>query len=156
MKRSNFFLPTIKENPAEAKITSHRLMLRSGMIRQSSSGIYSWLPLGLRVLKNIEKIIRIGQDNIAQEILMPTIQDAVLGFIGTDFRDEEINDALTRFLKKGGEIQKVEYKDNGFLLKNDLALDDNYAEATDSVISQLNVDFEPENRIWFKAFPLTK
>ena len=76
MKRSNFFLPTIKENPAEAKITSHRLMLRSGMIRQSSSGIYSWLPLGLRVLKNIEKIIRIGQDNIAQEILMPTIQDA--------------------------------------------------------------------------------
>ena len=60
---------------------------------------------------------------------------------------EEINDALTRFLKKGGVIKKVEYKDNGFLLKNDLALDDNYAEATDSVISQLNVDFEPENRI---------
>ncbi len=67
--------------------------------------------------------------------------------IDTKISHEEINDALTRFLKKGGEIQKVEYKDNGFLLKNDLALDDNYAEASDSVISQLNVDFEPENRI---------
>ena len=60
---------------------------------------------------------------------------------------EEINDALTRFLKKGGIIKKVEYNDNGFLLNNDLALDDNYAEASDSVMSQLNVDFEPENRI---------
>ena len=57
-------------------INSHRLMLRSGMIRQSSSGIYSWLPLGLRVLKNIERIIRKGQDLIAQELLMPTIQDS--------------------------------------------------------------------------------
>ena len=60
---------------------------------------------------------------------------------------EEINDALTRFLKKGGIITKVEYNDNGFLLKNDLALDDNYTEAADSVMSQLHVDFEPENRI---------
>ncbi len=60
---------------------------------------------------------------------------------------EEINDALTRFLKKGGVIKKVEYNDNGFLLKNDLALDDNYTEAADKIINQLNVDFEPENRI---------
>ena len=60
---------------------------------------------------------------------------------------EEVNDALARFLKKGGVIKKVKYNDNGFLLNNDLALDDNYAEASDSVISQLNVDFEPENRI---------
>ena len=60
---------------------------------------------------------------------------------------EEINDALTRFLKKGGVIKKVEYNDNGFLLKNDLALDDNYTEAADKIIYQLNVDFEPENRI---------
>ena len=67
--------------------------------------------------------------------------------IETEVSHEEINDALSRFLKKGGEIKKVEYKDNGFLLKNDLALDDNYAEVTDSVITQLNVDFEPENRI---------
>ena len=76
MKRSNLFLPTLKENPTEAKITSHRLMLRSGMVRQSSSGIYSWLPMGLKVLKNIEKIIRLEQDFIAQELLMPTIQDS--------------------------------------------------------------------------------
>jgi len=76
MKRSNYFLPTLKEDPSEAKIISHILMLRSGMIRQSSSGIYSWLPLGLKVLKNIENIIRDGQNLIAQEILMPTIQDS--------------------------------------------------------------------------------
>ena len=76
MRRSNLFLPTIKENPSEAKIISHRLMLRSGMIRQSSSGIYSWLPIGLRVLKNIENIIRQEQDIISQELLMPTIQDS--------------------------------------------------------------------------------
>ena len=60
---------------------------------------------------------------------------------------EEINAALSRFLKKGGVIKKVEYNDNGFLLKNDLALDDHYSEASDSIMSQLNVDFEPENRI---------
>ena len=76
MKRSELFLPTLKENPSEAKITSHRLMLRSGMIRQSSSGIYTWLPMGLKVLKNIEKIIRLEQDLISQELLMPTIQDS--------------------------------------------------------------------------------
>ena len=60
---------------------------------------------------------------------------------------EEVNDALARFLKKGGVIKKVKYNDNGFLLKNDLALDDNYTEAADKIITQLNVDFEPENRI---------
>ena len=87
MKRSNFFLPTLKENPAEAKIVSHRLMLRSGMIRQSASGIYSWLPLGLKVLKNIEKIIRNGQDIIAQEVLMPTIQDSEIWKISGRFND---------------------------------------------------------------------
>ncbi len=76
MKRSSLFLPTLKENPSEAKITSHRLMLRAGMVRQSSSGIYSWLPIGLKVLKNIEKIIRSEQDLISQELLMPTIQDS--------------------------------------------------------------------------------
>ena len=75
MKRSQLFLPTLKENPSEATITSHRLMLRSGMIRQSSSGIYTWLPLGYKVLKNIENIIRTEQNLISQELLMPTIQD---------------------------------------------------------------------------------
>ena len=76
MKRSQLFLPTLKENPSEATITSHRLMLRSGMIRQSSSGIYTWLPLGYKVLKNIENIIRTEQNLISQELLMPTIQDS--------------------------------------------------------------------------------
>ncbi len=79
MRRSQYFLPTLKENPAEAQIASHRLMLRAGMIRQSSAGIYSWLPLGLRVLKNIERIVREEQDRAgAQELLMPTIQPADL------------------------------------------------------------------------------
>ena len=76
MKRSQLFLPTLKENPSEASIISHRLMLRSGMIRQSSSGIYTWLPLGYKVLKNIENIIRSEQNLISQELLMPTIQDS--------------------------------------------------------------------------------
>jgi prolyl-tRNA synthetase len=79
MRMSEFFLPVLKENPAEAQIVSHRLMLRAGMIRQSSAGIYSWLPLGHRVLKKIEQIVREEQDATgAQEILMPTIQPADL------------------------------------------------------------------------------
>ncbi len=59
MRLSEYFLPTLKETPAEAQIVSHRLMLRAGMIRQSSAGIYSWLPLGFRVLKKIEQIVEI-------------------------------------------------------------------------------------------------
>ena len=58
MKISNFFLPTLKQIPSDAQIPSHKLMLRSGMIRQEGAGIYTWLPLGLRVLKKIENIIR--------------------------------------------------------------------------------------------------
>ena len=54
MRLSEYFLPTLKENPSEAQIVSHRLMLRAGMVRQSAAGIYSWLPLGLRVLRKIE------------------------------------------------------------------------------------------------------
>ena len=77
MRLTDFFLPTIKENPKEAQIASHKFMLRAGMIRQSSAGIYSWLPLGLRVLKNIEQIIREEMDRAGcQELLMPTIQPA--------------------------------------------------------------------------------
>ncbi len=79
MRLSQYFLPVIRENPSEAQIVSHRLMLRAGMIRQSSAGIYSWLPLGLRVLKRVEQIVREEQDRAgAQEILMPTIQPADL------------------------------------------------------------------------------
>ena len=77
MHLSKLFLPILKENPAEAKIKSHQLMLRVGMIKQSSSGIYSWLPLGLKIMKKIENIVREEQNNIgAQELLMPTIQSA--------------------------------------------------------------------------------
>ena len=64
-----------------------------------------------------------------------------------EISQEEIDVALARFLRKGGVIRKVEYNDNGFLLNNDLALDDNYTEAADSIISQLHVEFEPEKRI---------
>ena len=79
MRRSNFFMPTLKETPAEAQIPSHRLMLRAGMVRQTAAGIYSWLPLGYRVLKKIEQIVREEMDATgAQEILMPTIQPAEL------------------------------------------------------------------------------
>ena len=77
MKLSNYFLPILKETPSEAKIKSHQLMLRSGMIRQSASGIYSWLPLGFKVLKKIENIVREEQNNAgAIELLMPTIQSS--------------------------------------------------------------------------------
>jgi prolyl-tRNA synthetase len=79
MRLSEYFLPLLRENPAEAQIVSHRLMLRAGMIRQSSAGIYSWLPLGLRVLKRVEQIVREEQDRTgAQEVLMPTVQPADL------------------------------------------------------------------------------
>ena len=79
MRLSQYFFPTLKENPAEAQIASHRYMLRAGMIRQSAAGIYSWLPLGLRVLKKIEQIVREEQNATgAHELLMPTIQSADL------------------------------------------------------------------------------
>ena len=77
MLLSKLFIPITKDLPAEAKIKSHQLMLRTGMIRQSSAGIYSWLPLGFKIMKKIEKIVREEQNNIgAQEMLMPTIQSA--------------------------------------------------------------------------------
>ena len=74
---SKSFIPILKNNPSEAVIKSHQLMLRVGMIKQSSAGIYSWLPLGFRVMKKIEQIVREEQDRIGvQEILMPTIQSS--------------------------------------------------------------------------------
>jgi prolyl-tRNA synthetase len=79
MRLSRYFLPTLKENPAEAQIVSHRLMLRAGLVRQTAAGIYAWLPLGLAVLRNIEKIVREEQARAgAIELLMPTIQSADL------------------------------------------------------------------------------
>ena len=79
MKFSNFFIPTLKNIPTEAEIVSHQLMIRAGMIKQASAGIYSWLPLGLKVLKKIEHIVRDEQNKAgAIEVLMPTIQSADL------------------------------------------------------------------------------
>ncbi len=79
MRLSRYFLPTLRETPKEAEIVSHRLMLRAGIIRQQAAGIYSWLPLGRRVLANIERIVREEQNRAgAIEILMPTIQPADL------------------------------------------------------------------------------
>src|SRR5512136_1843545 len=79
MRLSRYFLPILRETPKEAEIVSHRLMLRAGMIRQESAGIYAWLPLGLKVLNNINRIIREEQNRAgAVECLMPTIQSADL------------------------------------------------------------------------------
>jgi prolyl-tRNA synthetase len=79
MRLSGYFLPVSKETPADAQIVSHQLMLRAGLIRQTAAGIYAWLPLGLRVLRNIETIVRREQDRAgAVELLMPTIQSADL------------------------------------------------------------------------------
>ncbi|MFO0350140.1 MAG: proline--tRNA ligase [Alphaproteobacteria bacterium] len=79
MRVSRFFMPLLRETPAEAQIVSHRFMLRAGLIRQASAGIYSWLPLGHRVLRKIEQIVREEQDRAgAIELLMPTLQSAEL------------------------------------------------------------------------------
>ena len=79
MRLSRSFLPTLRENPAEAQIASHRLMLRAGLIRQATAGIYVWLPAGVRVLRKIADIVRAEQDAAgAQEMLMPTLQPAEL------------------------------------------------------------------------------
>ncbi|QNN66682.1 proline--tRNA ligase [Sphingomonas lutea] len=79
MRWSQAFLPVLKESPSDAQIVSHKLMLRAGLVRQTAAGIYAWLPLGFRVLKKIEQIVREEQDRAgALEMLMPTLQSADL------------------------------------------------------------------------------
>src|ERR1700720_1814044 len=79
MRLSRYFMPIARETPKEAEIASHRLMLRAGMIRQEAAGIYAWLPLGLRVVQKIERVVREEQNRSgASELLMPTIQSADL------------------------------------------------------------------------------
>jgi prolyl-tRNA synthetase len=79
MRWSQAFLPVLKESPSDAQIVSHKLMLRAGLVRQTAAGIYAWLPLGWRVLRKIEQIVREEQDRAgAQEMLMPTLQSADL------------------------------------------------------------------------------
>ena len=79
MRLSRYFIPVLKENPADAQIVSHRLMLRAGMIKQSSAGIYSWLPLGFKVLRKLEDIVHEEQVRAGHiPMLMPTLQSADL------------------------------------------------------------------------------
>jgi prolyl-tRNA synthetase len=79
MRLTRYFLPVLKETPTEAQIVSHRLMLRAGLVRQQAAGIYAWLPLGHRVLRKIEQVVREEQDRAgAVEMLMPTVQSADL------------------------------------------------------------------------------
>src|SRR5207244_9307573 len=79
MRLSRYLLPILRETPKEAEVISHRLMLRAGLVRQTAAGIYAWLPLGFRVLKKIEQIVREEQDRSgALEMLMPTLQSAEL------------------------------------------------------------------------------
>ena len=79
MRVSTFLLPTVKETPSDAEIISHQLMLRAGMVRKIAAGIYTWLPLGLRVMRKVENIVREEMNRAgAQEVLMPAVQPAEL------------------------------------------------------------------------------
>ena len=79
MRATKLLIPTLKEDPADADVVSHQLMLRAGLIRQVASGIYTWLPLGLRVIRKVEAIVREEMDEIgAQELLLPFVQPGEL------------------------------------------------------------------------------
>jgi prolyl-tRNA synthetase len=79
MRASQLLIATVKETPADAEVISHQLMLRAGMIRKLAAGLYTWLPLGLRVLRKVERIVREEMDHAgAQEVLMPSVQPAEL------------------------------------------------------------------------------
>ena len=101
MRLSRYFLPVLKENPAEAQIVSHRLMLRAGMIKQASAGIYSWLPLGFKVLRKIENIVHEEQARAGHmAMLMPTIQSADLW--RESGRYDAYGDEMLRIKDRGG------------------------------------------------------
>ena len=94
---SKVFLPTLKDTPQDAEVISHQLMLRAGMIRKVTSGIYNWLPLGLRVLKKIENIVREEMDaSGAQEVLMPMVQP------------RELWEETQRWKKMGPELLRIQ------------------------------------------------
>ena len=101
MRLSRYFLPVLKENPSEAQIVSHRLMLRAGMIKQSSAGIYSWLPLGFKVLRKLENIVHEEQARAGHlAMLMPTIQSADLWH--ESGRYDAFGDEMLRIKDRGG------------------------------------------------------
>ena len=100
MRLSRYFMPTLREAPADAQIVSHKLMLRAGMIRQEAAGIYAWLPLGLKVLKKIEQVVREEMNRAgAVEILMPTIQLADLW--KESGRYDDYGDEMLRIIDRG-------------------------------------------------------
>jgi len=101
MRYSEYLLPTLREDPAEAEVVSHKLMIRAGMIRKVAAGIYTFLPLGLRVLKKVEEIIREEMDRAgAQELLLPLVLPADLW--RESGRWEEYGKELLRFKDRGG------------------------------------------------------
>ena len=101
MRLSNYFLPVTKDVPANAEIVSHQLMLRAGMVRQNGAGIYSWLPLGFKVLKKIEQIVREEMDRAgAVEMLMPTLQQADLW--RESGRYDDYGEEMLRITDRGG------------------------------------------------------
>ncbi|HZK00006.1 MAG TPA: aminoacyl--tRNA ligase-related protein, partial [Tissierellaceae bacterium] len=101
MKMSKMYMPTLKENPSEAEIPSHQLLLRAGMIRQLVSGVYSYLPLGYRVIRKVEQIVREEMDNSgSQELLMSAIQP------------KELWEATGRWDDYGPEMWKLEDRNN--------------------------------------------
>ncbi len=121
MKLSNLLFNSLKESPKEAKIISHQLMLRSSMIRQHTSGIYTWLPLGFKVLKNIENIIRNNQDEIGcNEMLMSTIQSS------------ELWKKSGRYADYGKEMLRINDRHNNDLL---------YGPTNEEVITDLFSDY---------------
>ena len=112
MRQSSMLLPTLKENPADADVASHRLMLRAGLIRQVAAGIYTWLPLGLRVIRNIEKIIREELDRAgAQEVLMVLL--AAQSFHGLEaHRDDAHEDGDEQANVEGLAGRSVRFKND--------------------------------------------
>lgn len=101
MRASNFLIATLKETPADAEVISHKLMLRAGMIRRLASGLYTWMPMGLRVLRKVERIVREEMDRAnAQEVLMPAIQPA------------ELWEESGRWFEYGAELLRVKDRHN--------------------------------------------
>ena len=105
------------------------------MVQQGAKRVKSWREI---IVINEPAELILGINLIIEEIMAKKAKN---------ISHEEVSEAMARFLKKGGVIEKIEYNDNGFLLKNDLALDDSYTEPSDSIMSQLHIDFETETRI---------
>lgn len=101
MRTSQFLISTLKESPSDAVVVSHQLMLRAGMIRKVASGLYNWLPLGLRALRKVERVVREEMDAAgAQEVLMPTVQPA------------ELWEETGRWYQYGGELMRIKDRHN--------------------------------------------